>query len=40
MERQQEKQGRFQIIELEDRIAPSVTVDVLGLANVDLALSL
>jgi hypothetical protein len=40
MELQQEQQGRFQIIELEDRIAPTIAVDVLGLATVDVHLDL
>lgn len=36
----QEKKRRFEIVELEDRIAPSVTIDVLGLATVDVHLDL
>lgn len=36
----QESKRRFQITELEDRIAPTVAVDVLGLATIDLHLDL
>jgi hypothetical protein len=36
----QEKKRRFEIVELEDRIAPTVAIDVLGLATVDVHLDL
>lgn len=40
MELHKENQGRFQIVELEERIAPDLTIDVLGLATIDFHLDL